>query len=89
MLERSEQGEQLLKIAKKHTARVRAFQASLKLEHHVFQLEAIQADPEAFADRILTILHPMSPSREKIIRFVVPEGGYHAHTTVSRQVRKR
>ncbi|KAA6186081.1 hypothetical protein F2Q65_06905 [Thiohalocapsa marina] len=82
------QGEHLIEVAFNHSAKVRRFQASLHLPHHVFQLEAIQADPGAFADQMVEILHPMFASREKIMRFVMPHGGYHAHGAVKRHVIK-
>ena len=78
------QGERLLQVAINHTAKVRRFQASLSPPYHVFQVEAIQADPRAFAEQMVRVLHPMSAERERIMRFVMPEGGYHAHGAVRR-----
>jgi hypothetical protein len=82
-----EQRERLIEIAVNHTEKVRRFQESLRSAHHVFQVDAIQADPALFVDRMVHILEPLRPDRERLLQFVKPDGGYHAHAKVSRRVK--
>jgi len=72
------EGERLLRAAVNHTRRVRAFQSTLRADHHVFQLEAIHADPSAFVDRLKEIVFPLEAQRDRLLEFVDPRGGYHA-----------
>lgn len=74
----SEQGEHLLRVAVNHTERVRAFQATLHAGVHVFQLEAIHADPAGFVDELRKVVAPLTPDRQRLLQFVNPEGGYHS-----------
>ena len=73
----SEQGQRLLYDAIMHTAKVRAFQQTLATPFHIFELEAIHADPSAFVDRLGEALQPLAVSREQQLRFVDRGGGYH------------
>lgn len=82
-----EQRVRLIGIAVKHTEKVRSFQESLQSTHHVFHLEAIHADPPAFVDRMIHLLEPLRPNRERLLQFVNPDGGYHDHAGVPRRVR--
>ncbi len=73
------EGKRLLQVAINHTAKVRAFQESLQIPHHVFQLEEIHENPTDCVDEFTRILAPMRPSRKKLLRFIDPSGGYHYH----------
>jgi hypothetical protein len=82
-----EQRERLIQVALNHTEKVRRFQESLQATHHVFRVEAIQADPAIFVDRMVRILEPLRPDRAGLLQFVKPDGGYHAHATVPQRVK--
>jgi len=71
-----EQGQRLLYDAVAHTRMVRAFQQTLARGFHVFQLEAIHADPAAFVDDFRRALEPLDVPKEDLLRFVSREGGY-------------
>lgn len=73
------EGERLLEAARRHRRLVEQFEASLRGAAQVFRLEEIHADPAAFVDRMLTIVAPLQPERERLLRFVDPHGGYHLH----------
>jgi hypothetical protein len=66
---------------------VRQFQDSLSLESpladlHEFHLEAIHANPQSFVDQLIAILDPLRPDRERLLRFINPDGDYHAPTPI-------
>ncbi|SDW56102.1 hypothetical protein [Thiocapsa roseopersicina] len=82
-----EQRERLIEVALNHTEKVRRFQESLQSPHHVFRVDTIQADPAIFVDRIVRILEPLRADRERLLEFVKPDGGYHAHAKVSQRVK--
>ena len=73
------EGRRLLEVARTHTQLVQRFERTLSGQGHVFRLEEIHADPEAFVDRILSITAPLRPERSRLLEFVSPQGGYHLH----------
>jgi hypothetical protein len=45
-------------------------------------LEAIHANPQSFVDQLIAILDPLRPDRERLLRFINPDGDYHAPTPI-------
>ncbi len=82
-----EQRERLIEAALNHTEKVRRFQKSLQSTHHVFYVDAIQAEPAIFVEQMVRILEPLRPDRSRLLEFVKPDGGYHAHAKVSQRVK--
>lgn len=72
-----QQRQLLLDAAVTHSGKVRAFQQTLTKGFHIFQLESIHAAPDAFIDRLAEVVHPLTVSREDLLRFVHRHGGYH------------
>lgn len=75
----SKEKANLLRAAERHTAMVRAFQDELpeSAEVHEFQLEAIQANPAAFADAIVRITNRDQEFVPEVLSFINPGGGYN------------